>query len=133
MFLECEKFNPKNKNYLVETIGHKLQYVIYCFTTLFIAKLICLANIPTPDNISSRVETHFHLFSLLVHWSKLKKKNTTHAVYYNCWGLCQRSMEAKSVYYWTYRWISGIHVVVIPVVSLNTCYLFLFNSVTCMK
>ena len=74
MFLECEKFNPKNKNYLVETIGHKLQYVIYCFTTLVIAKLVCLANIPTPDNISSRVETHFHLFSLLVHWSKLKKK-----------------------------------------------------------
>ena len=49
MFFECVKLNPSNKNYLVETIGLKLLYVIYGFTTLVIANLICLANIPISD------------------------------------------------------------------------------------
>ena len=42
-------FNPSNKNYLVETIVLRLLYVIYGSTTLVIANLICLANIPIPD------------------------------------------------------------------------------------
>ena len=51
MFLKWEKLNPNNKNYLVKAIGLKLYYVIYNCTALFIANLICLANIPTPDLI----------------------------------------------------------------------------------
>ena len=49
MFFECVKLNPSNKNYLVETIGLKLLYVIYRSTTFVIANLICLANIPISD------------------------------------------------------------------------------------
>ena len=51
MFFKWEKLNPNNKNYLAKTIGLKLLYVTYGSTTLFVAKLICLANIPTPDLI----------------------------------------------------------------------------------
>ena len=48
VFRMCKTY-PKNKNYLVEIIGLKLQYVIYGSTTLVITNLICLANIPIPD------------------------------------------------------------------------------------
>ena len=51
MFFEWEMPNPNNKNYLVKAIGLKLYYVIYSSTTLFIANLICLANIPMPHII----------------------------------------------------------------------------------
>ena len=49
MFFEWEKLNPNNENYLVKAIGLKLYYVIYSSTALFLANLICLANITTPD------------------------------------------------------------------------------------
>ena len=49
MFFECVELYPSNKNYLVETIGLKLLYIIYGSTTLVIANLICLANIPIRD------------------------------------------------------------------------------------
>ena len=50
-FFQMEKLNSNNKNYLNKAIGLKLYYVICGFTTLFIATLICLANIPNPDLI----------------------------------------------------------------------------------
>ena len=101
--------NPNNKNYLVKTIRLKLNYVIYGYTTLFIANLICLASIPTADliiYIPPRVDAHCQLLSLVVHWSYWKK--TTHACNVKCGGLCQRIMETTSEYYCTYRCISGI-------------------------
>ena len=42
---ELETPNPNNGKYIGETIGYKLYYVIYGFTTTAIAKLISLANI----------------------------------------------------------------------------------------
>ena len=62
MFFECEKLNLNNKNYSVKAIGLKLYYVIYSSATFFIVNLICLANIPTPDLISPRVEPQCQLF-----------------------------------------------------------------------
>ena len=56
MFFEWEKPNPNNKNYLIKTIGLKLLYVIYGSTTLAIANLIFLANIPIPDLIIYHLE-----------------------------------------------------------------------------
>ena len=42
---ELETPNPNNGKYIGKTIGYKLYYVIYGFTTTAIAKLISLANI----------------------------------------------------------------------------------------
>ena len=42
---ELETPNPNNEKYIGKTIGYKLYYVIYGFTTTAIAKLILLANI----------------------------------------------------------------------------------------
>ena len=56
MFFEWEKLNPNNKNYSVRATGLKLYYVIYGSTALFIATLICLTNIPTPDLITYHLE-----------------------------------------------------------------------------
>ena len=59
MFFEWEKLNPNNKDYLVRAIGLKLYYVIYSFTTLFIANLICLTNKGTLDLIIYNLEWNF--------------------------------------------------------------------------
>ena len=42
---ELETPNPNNEKYIGKTIGYKLYYVIYGFTTTAIPKLISLANI----------------------------------------------------------------------------------------
>ena len=68
MFLHWEKLNRNNKYYLVKAIGFKLYYVIYSSTTLFIANLICLANIPTPDLIIYHLEYNVTA-SCFCHWS----------------------------------------------------------------
>ena len=104
------KLNPNNKNYLVKTIWLKLYYVIYSSTTLFIANLICLANIPTPDLIIYHLEYNlsascFHCWSTDLTERKLPlqcigplllPKKTTHAMYYKHGGLRQRSIKFKS-------------------------------------
>ena len=104
------KLNPNNKNYLVKTIWLKLYYVIYSSTTLFIANLICLANIPTPDLIIYHLEYNlsascFHCWSTDLTERKLPlqcigplllPKENTHAMYYKRGGLRQRSIEFKS-------------------------------------
>ena len=130
MFFKQEKLNPDNKNYLVKTIGPKLYYVIYSSTSLFIANLICLAIIPTPDLIIYHLEQNLTASCIrFVHCSYQKK--TTHAMYYRRGGLQQRNMENKSAYYCNYR---GLHTVVITqVVPLCSCNLFLFILVTRMK
>ena len=46
MFFKWEKLNPNTENCLAKAIGLKLYHVIYRSITLFIANLICLANIP---------------------------------------------------------------------------------------
>ena len=45
MFFERETLNPNIEKYLNKTIGYKLLYVIYGFSTTVIANLICVANI----------------------------------------------------------------------------------------
>ena len=62
------KLYPSNKNYLVETIGLKLLYIIYGSTTLVIANLICLANIPIRDLTIYHLEQSFTA-SCFCHWS----------------------------------------------------------------
>ena len=42
---ERETLNPNIEKYLNKTIGYKLLYVIYGFSTTVIANLICVANI----------------------------------------------------------------------------------------
>ena len=60
IFFERESLNPNNEKYLVKTIGYKLYYVIYGFTTTAIANLIVLANTEV------RVKFHFQLPFMLV-------------------------------------------------------------------
>ena len=56
--------------------------------------------------LSQNHRIHWQLLLLLVHWSYQKK--ITHAMFHNREGLCRRSMETKSAYYCTYRWIIGM-------------------------
>ena len=124
-------FNPSNKNYLVETIVLRLLYVIYGSTTLVIANLICLANIPIPDLTIYHLEQSLTA-SCSCYWStgltkrKLPIQQAQVSTYYKHGGLCQRSKETKSAYYCTYSWISGIQQLPFKQFLLNSCDL-------CMK
>ena len=131
MFFEQEKLNPNNKNYLVKAIRLKPYYVIYSFTTLFIASMICLANIPTPDLII------YH-----------QEQNLT-ASCFRCWStaLTERKLPMQSTIsmevYAEEAWKPSLQIIALTagsvalaitqVVFLNSCDLFLFILVTCMK
>ena len=63
MFFEQEMLRPNNQKYLDKTIGYKLQYAIYGFTTTVIANWISL-TIRGP-----LVKSHFQLPLWLAFWS----------------------------------------------------------------
>ena len=99
----------KNKNYLVKTIRIELQYVIMVPPPLSQPNLFVWL---TYQFLTSKYTNWCRTsppvaFAVLVQWSYGKK--TTHVMYYRHGGLHRRSIETKSAYYGTCRWIGGIH------------------------
>ena len=56
MFFERETRNPKNENYLSQTLGLKLYYMIYDSASTVMANWIFQANTPTSDLIIIQLE-----------------------------------------------------------------------------
>ena len=132
MFSECVKLNPNNKNYLVKTIGPKLQYVIYSFTTHVIANLTWLANITILDVSIYHLEQSltaicFHRWSTGLTKRKLPMQYTISVDVY------AKEAQKPSLHIIALTDGPGAYVVIIQVNSLNSCDLFLFILVTHMK
>ena len=106
--------------------GLTLYYIVYGSTDLFIANLICLANIPTPDLIINHLQNL--TASCFCFWSTgLTERKLPMQLLQ-----AQRPMPRKhgnQVCIFLYLQVDHWH----TVVSLNSCDLFLFILVTRMK
>ena len=109
MFFEWEKRNS-NKNYLVKAIGLSyIYYVMYSSTIFFTARLICLANVATPDFII------YHL-----------EQNLT-ASCFHCWptALTKRKLSMQcTIYVEVYikeAWKPSLHIIAFTSGSLAYC------------
>ena len=132
MFFGQEKLNPNNENYLVKAIGLMLYYEIYSFTTLFIANLIYLADLPTPELIIYHLEQNLTASCFLC-WSTALTKRKLPVQ-------CTISMEVCT----EEAWKPSLQIIALPGGSvayrsyisssfLNNCYLFFLILVTRMK
>ena len=113
MFLGRGTLNPNNENYLVKTIGSKLQCVIHDSTTTAIANLIFLANIPTPDSLIQHLQWIVTSICLLCWYSGLTKGNFPRKCIESVEVYANKALKVKSAYHYTNRKIRNVKVLLL--------------------